>query len=414
MKADRRKLPPGWSWVRLRDHVVEVQAFSPRSFPAAMFKYIDITSVDNVRKRVIGSKAYEREKAPARAQSIVAENDILVSTVRPNLNAVALLTAEHDGFVCSSGFCVVRLGNGQHPSYYFRLLTSPYFVNRMTDLVQGAMYPAISDADVLDTPFPLPPNLDDQVVIAAELERKLSKVESMRQAAESQMEAAAAMEAALLGQVLHTGKDDLLPYGWHYEPLAKVCDINPRRRANAGLSLDAMTSFVPMEAIDEKAGEIGRRITRPFSAVAKGYTCFEDGDVLFAKITPCMQNGKSAIASGLTGGFGFGTTEFHVLRAGPDILREWIFSLVRTREFRDAAKAKFDGSAGQQRVPLDFMNNYPVPLPPTIGEQREIVKRIARQRKAVRTIREAATRQLDALSVFPRAILREAFDFAEA
>lgn len=192
------------------------------------------------------------------------------------------------------------------------------------------------------------------------------------------------------------------------------CACRSRRRASTGLSVDAMTSFVPMEAIDANAGEIATRITRPFSAVAKGYTYFENGDVLFAKITPCMQNGKSAIASGLTGGFGFGTTEFHVLRAGPGILREWIFCLlIRTHEFRNAAEANFDGSAGQQRVPSDFMREYPVPLPPTLEDQREIVNRIRIQRAAIRTTRDASERLIDAVSSLPGAILREAFDFAE-
>ncbi|KYC60978.1 Type I restriction-modification system, specificity subunit S [Heyndrickxia coagulans] len=97
-----------------------------------------------------------------------------------------------------------------------------------------------------------------------------------------------------------------------------------------------------------------------------------ENDVLFAKITPCMENGKSAIAKNLKNGFGFGSTEFHVLRTNEYINERYLHYLVRSKKFRLEAKGEMTGAVGQQRVPKEFLVNYPFPLPPK-EEQNAIV-----------------------------------------
>jgi type I restriction enzyme S subunit len=124
-----------------------------------------------------------------------------------------------------------------------------------------------------------------------------------------------------------------------------------------------------MNAVDESEGAITELQARPFGQVKKGYTCFEEGDVLFAKITPCMENGKATIASGLIGGVGFGSTEFHVLRPGQELIAKWALFFLRQECFRQEAAKTFRGAVGQQRVPQEFLEAHPVPLPP-LAEQR--------------------------------------------
>ncbi len=165
-----------------------------------------------------------------------------------------------------------------------------------------------------------------------------------------------------------------LPEGWRWVKLGEVCRINPRR-PRLRLSADQPVTFVPMRAVDEKTGTITSAEERPFEQVRSGYTYFQDGDVLFARITPCMENGKSAVARGLLNGFGFGTTEFHVLRPDKDVLAEWVWLFVRRSEFRREAKAAMQGAVGHQRVPAHFLEEHPLPLPP-LDEQRRIVARI--------------------------------------
>lgn len=158
---------------------------------------------------------------------------------------------------------------------------------------------------------------------------------------------------------------------------------------------DELVSFVAMADVDEVAGEIARADDRPYRQVAVGYTPFMDGDVLFAKITPCMENGKAAVASLLTGGHGLGSTEFHVLRVGPEVRREWLFSYVRLPWFRRLAKASFTGTAGQQRVPDGFLRHHDLYLPPA-GLQDEYVRSFG-QHAQTRAFHREALRQAEHL-----------------
>lgn len=160
---------------------------------------------------------------------------------------------------------------------------------------------------------------------------------------------------------------------WPTETLGEACAINPKLTVSETPAANALVTFVPMSGVDEVRGTIARPELRQYSEVAKGYTPFKENDVLFAKITPCMQNGKAAIARNLRGGLGFGSTEFHVLRPTTSLSPEWVFALIRQPAFRSAAEASFVGTAGQQRVPADFLKTFPIPVPPS-GEQKRIVK----------------------------------------
>lgn len=189
-----------------------------------------------------------------------------------------------------------------------------------------------------------------------------------------------------------------LPDGWRWVRLGEVCSINPRR-PRIKREPHTLTTFVPMSAVDDETGTIVAAEEPPFEQVRKGYTYFEENDVLFAKITPCMENGKAAIARGLLDGVGFGSTEFHVLRPSELVVSEWIWLFVRQERFRQDARKAFRGGVGQQRVPQEF------------PEQRRIVARIeelmARVREA-RRLREQARQDAERLwqsvlaETFPR------------
>ncbi len=140
--------------------------------------------------------------------------------------------------------------------------------------------------------------------------------------------------------------------------------VNPSTEINLDLSDEV--SFIPMESVDGKEGRITAPQERKVKRVNSGYTRFQEGDILWAKITPCMQNGKSAIANNLINGIGFGSTEFHVIRSKNTsiIKNEFIHLILRLTEVRKAAMRYFVGSAGQQRVPKDFLEGLYIPIPP--------------------------------------------------
>ena len=146
--------------------------------------------------------------------------------------------------------------------------------------------------------------------------------------------------------------------------LKEICIINPKKNLASKFSNDIEVSFVPMSSVSEQ-GDIDVSQRKNYSEVRKGFTYFAENDVLFAKITPCMENGKGAIATGLINGIGFGSTEFHILRPIKNITNPyWIYVLTSFKSFRKLAEVNMTGSAGQRRVPATFLKDYEVRLPP--------------------------------------------------
>lgn len=151
--------------------------------------------------------------------------------------------------------------------------------------------------------------------------------------------------------------------------LGDVCTINPRAER---LPDDFEVSFVPMQNVSEE-GFVDTTITKKYAQVKKGFTYFQEDDVLFAKITPCMENGKGGIAKNLKNGIGFGSTEFHVLRPNLNlVISSWLYYLTSWTEYRKECEKNMTGSAGQKRVPKAFLEDYKI-LIPSLEEQRKIV-----------------------------------------
>jgi len=159
--------------------------------------------------------------------------------------------------------------------------------------------------------------------------------------------------------------------------LREVAEINPRRLSNPP-SDDDLVSFIPMKAVEEENGRLNASGTRPWRDVKKGYTPFQEGDVIFAKITPCMENGKYALAIGLHDKRAAGSTEFHVFRPGPNLDARYLLHFLFTPELRSRAKLKMQGAAGQLRVTTKFFDDVEIPLPP-LEKQRRIVAEIEKQ-----------------------------------
>ena len=169
-------------------------------------------------------------------------------------------------------------------------------------------------------------------------------------------------------------------------PLSEIANINPR--VECDWASDEPCSFVPMEAVDDVTASIAKLTTRPYGEVAKGYTAFAENDVIVAKITPCMENGKCAIARNLRNRVGFGSTEFHVLRASDRVLPQWLFYFWRWPPTRSVAARSMTGTAGQRRVPSSVLESLPLPLP-SLSEQRRIAGVLEQTDRLCRTRRYA-------------------------
>lgn len=179
-----------------------------------------------------------------------------------------------------------------------------------------------------------------------------------------------------------------LPDSWIEARLQDICLLNPKLEIEERPEDDTEVTFVSMSAVDENAGVILKPEIRNYIEVAKGYTSFKERDVLFAKVTPCMENGKAAIVGQLLNELGFGSTEFHVLRPTDELLPEYLFHFIRQPLFRKYAASAFVGTGGLQRVPPNFLARLKLPLP-TLAEQNRIVE-ILKQSNAVSCLRDDA------------------------
>ena len=180
----------------------------------------------------------------------------------------------------------------------------------------------------------------------------------------------------------------------NFVELQEVAEVNPRLQKRQ-LRPDEPVSFVPMAAVSEESKCIVSPELRPYSDVAKGYTYFEEGDVLIAKITPCFENGKIALAIGLPRPIAFGSTEFHVFRAGNQIVSSFLFHLLQSPAVRKAGAAQMQGAAGQKRVSAEFFKGLKIPLPPM--EEQKRIAAILDAADALRAKRRESIAQLDAL-----------------
>ncbi|VBB48527.1 conserved hypothetical protein [uncultured Desulfatiglans sp.] len=197
-----------------------------------------------------------------------------------------------------------------------------------------------------------------------------------------------------------------IPAHWDPVRLRYRAKINPIRSEINGLPGTLDVSFVPMESVHEYGG-LSLDQSRPLAEVSTGYTYFRDGDVLAAKITPCFENGKGAIAHELMNGIGFGTTELHVLRPHPSMDRHFLFYVTISHAFRHLGAAEMYGAGGQKRVPEIFIRDFRQSIPP-LKEQRTIAAFLDHETARIDALIKKKQRQIELLQEKRLALITQA------
>ncbi len=411
------EIPSYWGTMNLGEIAPEdASQILPSDYPETYFNYWGLDA--------IGKGQFE-EPAPnpvrgAEIQSVCVRfnsSHVLYAKLRPYLNKVIVPSVEGIG---STEWLVLKpnpeLLNRKYLAYVLR---SEKFVEYASSNIAGARMPRARKSALWEASIPIPcpddpaRSLAEQRRIVARLEAGLSEVREMRALVEKMQRYLDALMEAALAEVFPS-PGQALPDGWGWKTFPEICQINPKRPRLERHDED-LTSFVPMQAIDEQSGTIADMQIRPYSEVKRGYTYFEENDVLMAKITPSMENGKAAIARNLIDGIGFGTTEFHVFHPNSEILPEWMFHFIRRRTFREKARMSFRGAVGQQRVPEDFFYNQEIPIPypddpaRSLAEQRRIVTRLEGIQEEVRAGRELLAQNEAHIAQLEQAILAMAF-----
>ena len=153
-----------------------------------------------------------------------------------------------------------------------------------------------------------------------------------------------------------------IPSYWELKRIKDIARLNPYTFRSLNFDNSEKIEFLPMSQVNEMEGKIKKFLFKPFGIVKSGYTTFKNGDILFAKITPCMENGNCVIVQNLKKNLGFGSTEFIVFRTDPS-LRRYLYLFLRNKQFLKKAEFFMTGSAGQKRISTSYLNVHPIGLP---------------------------------------------------
>lgn len=351
MSAQLKK--PGWGMIKFGD-ITENVAVRVDPADAKTDVYVGLEHLD---PSTIHLRQWGHPSDVSGQKLAFKKGDVIFGRRRAYQRKLAV--AEFDG-ICSAHAMVVRAKPKMIlPEFLPFFLQSDMFMERAIEISVGSLSPTINWKTLQVQEFPLPP-LEEQKRIAEIL-----------WAAD---EAAEAYESVLLNIeraidvysdkcfLLHEArkKKPNIPSGWKIGFLNEISKIDPSMPK--GLPDELEVSFVPMESVNEGGG-ISKCETKKLGDVRKGYTYFEENDVLFAKITPCMENGKGAIAESLKNSRAMGSTEYYVFRAIKPEDTQFIYYLTMSGVFRKRAERWMQGSAGHRRVPKDFFTRRSIVIP---------------------------------------------------
>lgn len=318
------------------------------------------------------------ETASKFPRTYLREGDFVIS-VRGTMGKVAIIPESLDGANMTANLIRVSPDRSKiFPMFFRQVLISEKFQKTLNITSSSTTIRTIKAPELKRLKFAIPP-LPEQKKITEVLSTVDQAIEKSNEIIEKTRELKKGLTQELLTRGIGHKKfknteAGEIPVEWKIQFISETCDINPPKKEIDSLGDVKEVPFLPMEFVREDGEGIMQMEIRKISEVIRGYTYFRENDVLFAKITPCMENGKIAIASNLKNGIGFGSTEFHVLRPNINILLPKIlFYWMERKSFRDFATNFFTGTAGQQRVQKAFFDVVKIPLP-SLPEQHKIAE----------------------------------------
>jgi len=286
--------------------------------------------------------------------------------------------------ICSNFVSVIKVKSGVNSRWlcYANAFLYSIGVNSRS-IKQATGIQNIDSEQYFSERIPVPSKLE-QDRIAIWLDRETARIDTLIAKKTRFIELLKEKRQAVIAKAVTKGLDDsvdmkdsgidwlgAVPSHWQLKRLRFEVSINPSAKELGYVAEGTPTAFFPMEAIGED-GEIDRSRRRPFSELQSGYSYFRNGDVVVAKVTPCFENGKGAVISGIYDGFGFGTTELVTIRPSSKILSSFLYFITKSYPVRKLGVQSMSGASGLKRVPDEFFRNLAWPIPP-VHEQKVIV-----------------------------------------
>lgn len=415
------EVPENWCWVRMGAICIFERGIT---FPASAkeskiteynipcLRTANIQEELNLDDILYVNRSYMR----GNDEKFIREEDILMSSAnsRELVGKVSYVNKIVEPMTFG-GFVLGIRAKKIYSKYLFYELRHEFLSDNLgKESTQTTNIANISAKTLLNYVFPLPP-LDEQKRIVKQIESLFFKLDEAKEKAQNVLDNSEDRKSAILfraysGALTKEWRKEkgISEDSWSKVLLKDVCKINPPKISAKDYDDDMEVSFFPMSALSEVTGTITEPQTRKLGEVKKGFTNFSEGDVVFAKITPCMENGKSAIIRKLVNDIGYGTTEFYVMRCSDKLLNGYLYHLVRSKHFRDEAKAVMTGAVGQQRVPKSFMEDYKIELP-SVEEQRAILRLVDMMIEKEQTVADNCEEVIEQIDMMKKAVLAKAF-----
>lgn len=405
--------------VKLGDFIKQIRGVSYKKsdiYTNLNEKSIELLRANNIKDSnlVLDDIVYV-DRSKVKKEQILKKGDILIcaSSGSKHLVGKSVLIKENTNFTFGAFCKVIRTEkiSSRFLEYFFQ---SQEYRNLINQVVSGTNINNIKNEHIDNIMIPLPP-INEQQRIVNRIESLFVKLNRAKELIENtlaqfEQNKMAILHKAFTGELTAKWRkeNNIDLSSWENGILMDFCKINPKKINTKEFDDDMIVSFIPMPCVSDIWGKIVKKELRKLGEVKKGYTNFCEGDVLFAKITPCMENGKSAIVDKLENDIGFGSTEFYVLRCDENKLNnKYLHYFVRQKTFRDEAKGEMTGAVGQQRVPKTFLENYKMKVP-TIEEQQEIVNILDKLLAKYNKIKNLE-QQLEKIELLKKAILAKAF-----
>ena len=409
------ELPEGWKWesleklcsIPITDGTHQTPTYSDSESGISFIsskdvtkEFIDWSNIKYITKE-LHSELYKRV-APQIDDILLAKN---------GTTGVAAIVDTDKIFDIYVTLALVRPNKEKVlPRYLLQVINSPVCKNQFDEHLTGIGVPNLHLRDIKITKIPLPPTLAEQKRIVSRIETLFAKLDEAEEKARTVLDSFETRKAAILHKAF-TGEltanwrkeNGISDDSWEEKTIGELYAINPKTKADD----DIAASFIPMEKIEANAVNRFSFEVKAWGSIKKNHTQFQDGDVCFAKISPCFENGKAFIAEGLENGIGAGTTELIILR-NADVDTHFTFYLVTDLSFVRGGCATYSGTVGQQRINMDYVRNYKVLLP-SLPEQQEIVRILDNVLEKESRAKEAAQTVLDQITLLKKSILARAF-----
>ncbi|WP_303862508.1 N-6 DNA methylase [Alkalibaculum bacchi] len=308
----------------------------------------------NIISEIIDTERHISNKGLKNSSAKLLPEDTVLISSRATIGRIGIAKTQ---LATNQGFKNIIIRDKKNVNSKFVALMASKLVPRMIDLASGGTFKEISKSNIATLKIPLPPSYIQEEIVK-EIEGYQKIVDGARQVVENYRPSIR------------------IDASWEVAKLGDICELNPKKSEVRDLEDATQVSFVPMADINEHEMLFTPKEVRLISKVYAGYTYFREGDVLLAKVTPCFENGKAAIARNLRNGIGFGSSEFYVLRAQPNkVLPEIIYYMVSDFKFLLKGKDNMTGTGGLQRLTKNFVVDYPIHLPP-LAVQKQIVEEV--------------------------------------